>query len=252
MTTPYSEIQAVNWSRLKLIEKSPAQFKYGYGDDSSGFTLGTAAHMAILEPERFETHYVVYPKRRQGKEWDAFEQAAIDAGKEVLSTKEHEQACAIRDAVRRHAPAMRYLTGGAAEQTLTWKLGDFDCKGKADYIGPLAIADLKSTKDCSPRGFAAACARYGYFGQAAWYADGNRKVTGRRLPFVIIAVESSAPYVVQVYRMPEHVIEAGREQYLTLLARLDYCQRNNWWGGYSEAEELDLEIPQWMEAVSDE
>ncbi len=241
----YDATPGENWSRVKLLEKSPAHYRQGFGDDSSGFALGTAAHMAILEPERFLAEYVVFTgKVRNGKVWDAFEQAAIDAGKSVLNQKEYNNTLAIRDAVRGNAKAMEYLSGGEPEVTLTWKLGDFSCKGRADYRG-IAIADLKSTKDCSPRKFGRACLEYGYFGQAAWYSDGNFLATGKRLPFRIIAVESSPPHLVTVYRVTDEQLAYGREQYLSLLGKLDYCRKNNFWGGYTEEDELDLVMPEY-------
>jgi hypothetical protein len=241
----YDALKRLSWSRLRLLEKSPAHYRHGVGDDSSGFALGTAAHMAVLEPERFAMEYVVYPGRRAGKAWEAFEAEHLAQNKQILNQREYDAAIAIRNAVRSHSRATSYLRGGAAEQTLTWALGEFECKGRADYIGD-AVVDLKSTKDGSPKAFAAACARYGYFGQAAWYSDGLFLATGKRKPFVIVAVESSAPHVVTVYRVPDAVLAAGREQYLTLLGRLSYCMKNSFWGGYSEQEEIDLEIPQWV------
>jgi hypothetical protein len=171
---------------------------------------------------------------------------ALAAGKQVLSRSEHGEAVAIAGAVRNHARASLYLKTGGPEVTLSWQLGTFDCKGRADWIGEV-VADVKSTRDASPKAFAWSCYKYGYFGQAAWYSDGHFLATGVRKPFVFIAVEKTPPYVVQVYRVPEHVLLAGREQYLGLLGRLDYCVKNNFWGGYSEAEELDLELPQGME-----
>lgn len=248
----YDALTNLNWSRLKLIEKSPAHFRYGFGDDSSGFALGTAAHMAVLEPARFEAEYVVYPGRRAGKAWEAFEEEHLNAGKSILNQKEFDSTIAIRNAVHAHAPAMKHLAGAATEQTLTWTLhaGEtvFECKGRADAIGPLSIVDLKSTKDCSPRAFANACQRYGYFGQAAWYSDGLFLARGERKPFVIIAVESTAPHVVTVFRLPDAVITAGREQYMSLLGKLDYCQRAGFWGGYSESDEVDIELPGWSQS----
>ena len=243
----YDALDALNWSRLRLLEKSPAHYVMGYGDDSSGFALGTATHMAILEPERFAAEYVVTDIRRdkRTKKWNDFEAEQLALGKTILIRSEYNDTIAMRDAVFAHPKAMSYLSGGASEQTLTWELGDYKCKGRADYIGPKAIVDLKSTKDCSPREFAKSCARYGYFGQAAWYSDGLRLSRGLSLPYVIVAVDSSPPHIVTVYRIPEHVIAAGREQYLTLLGRLDYCRRANFWGGYVEADEVDIEMPRW-------
>ena len=243
----YDAIDAINWSRLKLIEKSPAHFKAGFSGDSAAFRLGTAAHMAVLEPEKFATAYTIYKGRRYGKAWDEFEQQAIDAGKQVLTQKEYDEASAIRDSVHRHARASQYLRGGQAEVPLTWTLGAFKCKGRADYIGD-CIVDLKSTQDSSPRAFARSCAKYGYYGQAAWYSDGVFRSTGKRKPFVFIAVESTFPHVVTVFTVDDSIIEHGREQYLSLLGKLDYCTKQNFWGGYTESEEVALGLPEWSEA----
>jgi hypothetical protein len=252
----YDALNRLNWSRLHLLKKSPAHFKCGFGDsNASHFRLGTAAHAAVLEPEKFATGFVVYPKRRQGKAWEAFEQEALDAGKQVLSQREHDEATAIRNAVRRNVRANAYLSGGQAEVALTWTIdagvARFDCKGRADFIGD-AIVDLKSTRDASPRAFAHSCAKYGYFGQAAWYSDGYFLATGRRLPFVFVAVESDAPHIVTVFRVPDHVIDAGRDLYSSLLGKLDHCQRSGFWGGYTETEEVDLELPSFMAAQTEE
>lgn len=245
----YDQINRLNWSKLRLLEKSPAHFKHGFGDESDSLKLGTAIHMAILEPERFESTYVVFPgKVRRGKQWEEFEREQTRAGKLVVSATEYGKALATRNAVHRNKRAMAYLSGGQPEVTLEWEIaGDgfrFECKGRADYIGD-AIVDLKSTQCASPRAFAASAAKYGYFGQAAWYSDGAALALKQRKPFVIIAVESNAPHVVTVFRVPEAAIEHGRQQYSRLLGTLDYCQKRNFWGGYTEAEEIDLEVPEW-------
>lgn len=248
----YDKMDRLNWSRLRLLEKSPAHFKQGIGDDSSGYKLGTATHMSILEPEKFAADYVVTTLRRdkRNKKWKAYETEQTRLGKEILIKSEYDKTIAMRDAVLGNRKAASYLQGGKAEQALLWTLqGDgvqFECKGRADYIGG-AIVDLKSTQCASPRAFAQSAAKYGYFGQAAWYSDGHFLSTGKRLPFVIVAVENAEPYIVTVFRVPDAAIAAGREQYLTLLGKLDYCQKNNFWGGYTEADEVDLEVPQWME-----
>jgi hypothetical protein len=240
----YDALQAINWSRLKLIGKSPAHFKFGHSEDSGSFKLGTAAHMAILEPAKFAEEYVVFEgKVRRGKAWDEFEHDMTRAGKSILNQKEYDNTIALRDAILKNPKAAAYLQGGEAEASMVWKLGEFTCKGRADYIGPNALVDIKSTQCASPKDFAWSAVKYGYAGQAAWYSDGHALSRGKRLPFVIIAVESSAPYITQVYKIPDSVIEQGREQYLTLLGKLDYCTKNNFWGGYSEQEEIDLELP---------
>lgn len=239
----YDALDAINWSKLRLIGRSPAHFKHGYGDDSSAFALGTACHSAILEPEKFAAEFTVYPgKVRRGKEWEAFEAEALSRGVQVLSRSEHEKATAMAASVRGHARASQLLSGGQAEVAMVWELAGFQCKGRADLISDSVIVDLKSTADGSPRGFARSCLSYGYLGQAAWYSDGLYRITGKRLPFYFVAVENSAPYLPTVYRVPDRLLERGRNDYAELLGRLDYCKKNNFWGGYSTADEMDLEI----------
>lgn len=243
----YDQIDALNWSRLHLLERSPTHFKTGFGDETATFRLGTAAHMAVLEPARFQTAYEIFRgKKRQGKAWEEFETAAIRGGKAVLNVKEHAGAVAISAAIRAHERANHYLSGGKPEETMQWTIdaGDlrFDCKGRADYIG-VAIVDLKSTADASPSEFGWSVVKYGYLGQAAWYSDGHFLATGVRKPFVFVAVEKKPPFMVQVYTVTEEELEMGRNLYLSLLAKLDYCTKNNWWSGYTESAESNLVLP---------
>jgi hypothetical protein len=239
----YDQIEAENYSRLKLLEKSPAHYKAGYGEATDALKLGIACHMAILEPAKFEAEYVVYPgKVRRGKEWEAFEQNAIRHGKTVVSRSEKAKTIGIRDAVHANKRAMEYLSGGKPEVTLQWEIAHFKCKGRADYVGA-AVVDVKSTQCSSPAAFAQSFLKYGYDMQAAWYSDGLRLSTGEDLPFKIIAVESSPPHMVTVFDIPKAIIAQGRERYLTLLGKLDWCRKTGVWGGYTETEEVELELP---------
>jgi hypothetical protein len=249
----YDLLTGLNFSRLKLLKKSPAHFKAGYGDDSASLKLGIAVHMAILEPARFAEEYIVTKLRRdkRTKVWKDFESEAIRAGKQVMIQSEYDRTIAVRDAVLANGKAVKYLSGGKPEVTIQWTIqgGDlrFDCKGRADYIGG-AIVDLKSTQCSSPKAFGYSVIKYDYLMQAAWYVDGCRMATGEDRPFVFIAVESNPPHLVTVFTVSEQQLERGRDQYMTLLGKLDYCTKRNWWGGYTEEEEVTLELPnEWSE-----
>lgn len=258
----YDRIDAVNWSRLKAMLRSPAHYRHGLlakHVDTDAKKRGRAVHLAILEPDRFQAECVVWTEGpRKGKAWAKF--SAANADREILTEKEHDLCLQLSAAVRGSADAMRYLTGGHAEATMRWALESparealdgwrFDCKGRVDYVAA-AIADVKSTKDASPAGFGREVWRYQYHCQAAFYADGHEAATGVRLPFVLIAVETEPPHVVQVYRISDEILDLGREAYRACLDRLAFCKREGDWSGYATGEEL-LALPRWAVPSSDE
>ena len=72
----YNEIDAINWSTLKHIQRSPAHFKYLLDNppkQTAAQSFGVAVHEAILEPDKFQENYIIAPdldKRTKAyKEW---------------------------------------------------------------------------------------------------------------------------------------------------------------------------------------
>lgn len=260
----YDAIDAVNWSTLKLLGKSPAHYLHNIvspsTDDTDARQRGRVVHLSVFEPERFARDVVVYSERRAGKEWEVFK--AKHAGREIITSRLSDTATAIADAVRRHPMAARYVAGGKPEHTVRWRYESpriqhlepwgMDCKGRLDFVAECgAVVDLKTTRDASPTGFAKEVLRYEYHAQAAFYVDGYEAMTGVRLPFVFVAVESVAPYVVQVYRADDEVLSLGRERYEALLAHLNVCRRESRWPGYAETE-MSLELPRWARPLEDD
>lgn len=251
-----------NWSLLKFMAKSPAHYRQallerGTGKgDTAARVRGRVTHLAVFEAERFASEVAVWTgERRSGKAWDKF--CAENDGKELLKEDERTQCLAIQRAVRNHPVASRYLMrGGRPEITATWTyespaIGAVEgfkvaCKGRLDFVRSKepVIVDLKTTRDASPEGFGKEAARYRYHTQAAFYADGYRAATGQDLPYVIIAVEPEEPFAVSVFRVPPQLMQMGRDEYRTLLQRLEMCRKSFEWPPYLE-EEADLEFPRW-------
>jgi len=240
-----------------------------------------------LPPEGWETIYngeknvgwaTCPAKVRRGKAWDALvsEYAgrdvplftapevdrAMDWGdqhgdaEEIVTPAMLEQAEAMADAAWSHGANAALLTGGRAEETVTWTdaATGLDCKGRLDYITPLGLVDLKSTRNIEPRRFLRDAASYGYHGQLAFYHDGA--VTAGVLPPDadpprLIAVQSSAPWDVAVYSLPHAVLEAGRAWYRSLLEKLLDCTEAEWWPGVAPGV-LDLDLPGWAAGMDDE
>ena len=256
----------VNYSTLKILGlKSPAHYLHALahgGPDSSPRKLGRAVHVAALEPEKFAAEFIEYEERRAGRFWEQFK--VMHADREILSSKEMAAARRVAAAVRSHPIAAPYLAKGVAEATILWDytvptLGGVEgftqpLKGRVDFVSAAeggCLVDLKSTRSSAPGPFGADAARYQYHVQAAMYVDGYEAATGKRLPYLLIAVESEGPCVSQVYRIPEDLIELGRETYRDWLGRLNYCRRENVWPGYADAP-IDLALPRWATPSEEE
>lgn len=258
----YTKIHAVNISSLKDLRRSALHYRHRLvrPRTTAPMTLGTAAHVATLEPERFEAQFAVWDSRtesgnlrpRNGKLYDAFVEA--NPGKMILTATEAAEARAIAEAVRSDPTAMRYLETGDPEVTLEWSLGGRACKGRVDWLttidGQPVIVGLKTARDCRPFPFGAAAAKLGYHLQWAWYFDGFARLKGVHAKVVEIVVESEAPHAVATYVVPLDVLDQGRDEYRALLAELDACERSNEWPGPVTGEQV-LTLPSWVYGPGD-
>jgi hypothetical protein len=242
----YDKLQRTNWSSLKNMARSPAHFRHyrlQAVEDTDAKKRGRCTHLSSLEPERFLAECARWDGgTRRGKEWDAFR--AANASKELLTAVEWDDIQAIGEAARRDRYAAPFLSGGQTEATMVWDLWDELWKGRVDMLKPDCTVDLKTCRSASVRKFQAQALELGYFEQAAVYTDGREAITGKRVPYFIIAVEATAPYVVQVYEVQETELEWGRDRYRVLLEKLQECRKLNSWPGYNDGP-LALLPPDW-------
>lgn len=258
----YRAIDAINITLLKELKRSPLHFQHArqHPRASAPMTLGTAAHCAALEPERFARDYAVWSSRtasgrmspRTGKAWEEF--CARHTGRAILTEDEADEALSIAAAVRGDPVASKYLESGEPEVSLTWTLGERACKGRVDWLtlhdGEPVIVGLKTARDCRPFVLGSAAAKLSYTAQWAWYHDGYRAITGREARMIEIVVESAAPHAVVVYVIPDEILDYGRDEYESLLHQLAVCEASGLWPGPAETEQV-LSLPSWCWA-SDE
>jgi hypothetical protein len=252
----YDRLEAISITRLKELGRSPQHYRYRLENpkESAPMTLGLATHVAVLEPERFSKTYAVWTNRteagamspRRGKVWDEF--CFVNNAKSIITADEERTAQDIAVAVRLNENAMRYLAVGESEVSLRWVLQNREAKGRIDWFtridGVPYIVGLKSTRDCRHFQFGSQAAKLGYHLQWAYYHDGYEVIAGMKPQMVEIVVESEAPHAVAVYRIPNDVIEQGRDEYSRLLDDLASCEATNEWPGPQLAEE-DLTLPSW-------
>lgn len=269
----YDRMEAWNFSRLRMLAQSPKHFahsvKYG-STDSAARKLGRVIHLAVLEPEAFEDRIAVWeqkvagkkPKKgepppppsdkiapRNGHAWDEFQ--AANAGKEIVTIEERNEAIAIANALHEDEHAAPLLSGGQTEVTLSWEFGGFGCKVRLDLHAPGRIVELKKARSVAPRSFQNDAYKYRYHAQAAWQVDAVLIATGETCEHHVIAVEDRPPYVSQVYSYDEQAIAAGRAEYQRWLAILEECQRTKHWRGYADGP-LRLSLPAYAPELAEE
>lgn len=245
----YNALEAINYSTLKHMRKSPLAYRYACdhrSEPTRAMDLGSVTHLLTLEPERFSEAVAVWENGdRRGNAWKAFE--AEHADKIILKPSELETPQAMAASVRSDPYAMRYLTapGRAAEVPLVWTDPGtgLKCKGRADLICHVddqpQVVGLKTTRDIAETAFMWQSYRLGYHLQWAFYHDGYRTIHGTAPRMVEIVVESTPPYECVVYVIPDDVLAVGRDEYRALLSRVREClDAGSWPGQGAEGERL--------------
>lgn len=225
----------------QLIQSCPARFIYDRTHDrpvNRNFDIGTATHLIVLEPEKFDTSIrVIKANDWKGK---AAKEEAENARSEGLIPFLEKEAAAIRgahDALWRHPLARAALKNGDAEKSLFWQDGEFGiwCRSRPDYLprNGKRIFDYKTASSASPDEFGRSLYRNGYHQQAAWYLDGYEAVTGERPDeFWFIVQEKAAPYLVSFYRIDPLSIEIGRALNRKAKGIFRWCLDHGEWPGY--------------------
>lgn len=183
----YRRLPGLSWSTLYPLAVSPAYYRHRLAQPltpTPAMVLGTACHLATLEPDRYADEAVVAPPRPDrrttvGKaacEGTAALDAALadakrlpddDTMRDLRAYAQHVDRCAagpvldltpeqdgaaraVAAAVRAHPVAGLLLSEADAEVVLRWREGDRDCKGLADLYVPEASPALAAALGIEP------------------------------------------------------------------------------------------------------
>jgi exodeoxyribonuclease VIII len=269
----YHVLPGINITSLKEMKRSPKHYQYRLLNPRSAdkLTLGTAAHVATLEPERFAGQFAIWTRRseagnlcpRKGQYWDAF--VRENAGKTLITEGDLEKALAMAKAVRDDPLAARYLETGEPEVSMQWRLTsesllrkpvEIECRGRVDWLtridGEHHLIGLKTSTDCRPFIFGSQAARLGYHLQWAFYLDGYKAITGVTPTVKEIVVESAPPYDVVVNHITEDVLMQGRSEYEVLLRQWVDCHARKEWLGVAGGVEQIITLPTWTFDAQDD
>jgi hypothetical protein len=252
----YSQINALNWSTLKLVNESPRALTYAAEherEDTEWMLLGRAIHCWALENSQFKQRYAIAPnfgdlRTKEGKAKRAAFAEDL-GGREMLTAKQAEIVIRAGKSLGEHKVA-RKLLEGKREQIITWTHPGtgISCKGRIDVANE-RVVDLKSTSLGSVRQILSDAASRLYHGQGAWYHDGAILAGILRVEAPLPAnvwVQNTAPFDVVCAEMTEETFEAGKALYEQLIGQYRGCQAANWWPGMAP-EMVDWTLPKWAQ-----
>jgi len=260
----YRAIRAVNASSLKAGAVSMAHMKLAMAGDSTTSAakeLGSLAHLAILEPARFDQVRVAPDfgdqRTKAGKEAKAAWLSGLEPGARIADIDDHNAAKAMAAACYAHedlALALRH-PDGQNEVVITWtdRTTGLACKARIDrlILGRMII-DVKTARSATAFGFSRAIAAYGYHLQAAWYSRAVEELTREETPpFGFAVVESSAPFGAACYVLDPADIDAADQQNSRILAQWAKAVET---GTYSSIQPdgrmSTIRLPSWLNGES--
>ena len=261
----YHAHPAISRSALNAIAQSPMHYWHRYlnpearkPEPTPAMKFGTAVHMAVLEPELFLETYAEAPSlprtTKVGKE--AWAAAEAD-GKQLLTTAELSTIEEMHTRLWEHPAAAKALRApGINEGSYITTCTDtgLEIKCRPDRLLESGwVVDLKTTQDASAKAFAKSTANFGYHVQAAFYMHTLRSLGANPKGFIIVAIEKSAPYAVQAFRLSEETIDYGHSEMTTQLRTLSRCKDlysvlDAPWPAYPETV-TELDLPTWATRI---
>lgn len=243
-------------SGLKQFAKTPAHYlayRLREAEETASQRLGTLAHMAVLEPERFERDIAINDENRNSNSFKAFRAEAEAQGKYICKTSEYEDAASMRDGIYRNPTARRLLSGGNAEQTIRWRDPETGVllKCRPDYLRPDGVVvDVKTFTDLSKDSIERQIARMKYHWQSAFYLEGANTVMGTdSTMFAHLFVDTEA-HIARVVVLEDAALEKAQRELAPLLDSYAQCMKSNLWAGYPD-EILTVTLPDyvWKESL---
>lgn len=225
----------LSYSALAQFKKSPNHLLAYWNREmktTDAMQFGTLIHKLILEPEKFGNDFAVFEgARRQGKAWLEFSEANQD--KTIIKQQELDDANKIiKNAMLNPVLCDMLKNSINREMKLEWQHRGVDFLGFADlyttYKDRKCVVDIKTTSDAGKR-FERDLYYNDYKMQLAMYQDQFDKNTD----VYIVAIETSNPFNVQVYKLDDSLLFKGWLDYDYYLEKF-----NEWDGkptGYSKS-----------------
>ncbi len=236
-------------TQARELLKAPAIYKHNLTatrHSTATFDFGSAVHSMVLGVG-WGIKELDYPDWRTAAAKQARADAEID-GLIPLLTKDIQPIRECAETVLAHPEARALLEAASWRETtiITDTPEGVPIRARLDALTPDGHGiDLKTSLDAYLSGFNRSVATYGYHVQAGHYSHAWEHSEGSRMEqFTFLVVEKTAPYLVNIIHVPEHLLQMGQADATLARQTLAECAANDTWPGYTTGEYLTP--PAWL------
>ena len=233
----YFAMDALSSSGIKQVLLSPAHFKCSVFNETPSMRIGTAVHaMGLGGTEEIAIFEGASTRSKAYDEWEK----TLAPGARVILRDEWEQAEEIYHHLDLVPLWHSLLEDSETEIVAHDEVDGVKRKAKADILNQFArfAADLKTTSNIHE--FERSIFNFGYHIQAAWYM---RLFNVTR--FLIVAIESAAPYSVRFFELEDDVIEYANTEIDRAMEIYRTCTETGVWPSYDHSINK-VSLPRWM------
>jgi exodeoxyribonuclease VIII len=211
--------------------------------ESDALKLGIAAHMALLEPDRFAVEYAVKPAGMSFAKKDGIAWRAAQGGKAIIAADDEMHLRYMRDRMPAEVAAIFGLC--RKEATVRTEIDGLAVQCRPDLwnIEAGAFYDLKTIP--SLEGITRAVWEHMLYVQVPWYARLIERETGRPIKVArLIFVEKEPPYRWRIVELDSDYMELGSQAIDDALAQIHARMRSGCWDDAADLNAL-VRIPEW-------
>lgn len=205
--TEYRAIERLSSSGMSALAKGHSfyrQWKVNPLPPTQAMQYGIAVHMAILEPDKFDSEYTVCGSSAISQTIALRKAKVVGDNKKICP----DYILRIRDKILAHPFIVDVFQSQVKkEEILLWSVNECPCKGKLDIIAGRDIIDIKTTSG----GFEQSIVKYHYDRQAAFYLDSSSLFDR----FYWVVVNKITLHVDIIMATTEQLV-VGRANYLPL------------------------------------
>ena len=255
--------EAISKSRLANMSVCPSYFKWheeNPQEQSKEMLEGSAFHKIVLEPDTFDKEFIVSPtfdrRTKEGKLAYNHFCELVQSGISVINQEQFDMISGMRDNILKNPYAVKLINGNI-EQSMyfTDDMTGVRCKVRPDIwrrVGDrIVVIDLKSTRSALPTDFAKDVVKFHYDLQAYMYCYGVSKVLNvpiENVDFVFIAVEKTAPYLINVMQADKFVLQKGEADFREYIGTYAECLESGNWYGLNGSRDIinNLTLPSYL------